>query len=567
MSSPFEEQKVIVEGVVTGDFQDGDADATRNLGGFYVQGDSDGDAATSDGIFVFDGNQSDTDVSRGDRVRVSGKVVEHFGETQIVASAVSVIGTGTVNPVSVSLPVTTIRNSDDERIPNLEAFEGMLVRFPQALTVSQLRNAERFGEVLLSEGGRQYAYTNFNTPDVEGFRAHEKSIASRRVYLDDGMRDENPGWLLPIRNGDEVRNLTGAIRFSRGKGSAGTEAWRVMPTETVEFIQSNPRPGAPTVAGNLRAATFNFNNFFSTIDNGRSICGPARDAACRGANNAIELSRQLEKIVTALKIMDAHVVAAIEIENNERASLKTVVDALNASVGGSRYDFVDAGTIGTDAIKVALIFQPGTVRPVGGPAILDQSVDPRFDDSRNRPVLAQSFDTASGNHRLTIVANHLKSKGSSCAIDGDPDFGDGQGNCSATRSLAAAAMIDWLATDPTHSGTDNILVIGDFNAYPMGDALARFETAGYKNVAAELLGPGSYSFEFNGQFGALDHAVASPELAPYIIDAAEWHINADEARIHDYNLEFGRDPSIFKGSEPYRASDHDPLIIGIDFDQ
>ena len=126
-------------------------------------------------------------------------------------------------------------------------------------------------------------------------------------------------------------------------------------------------------------------------------------------------------------------------------------------------------------------------------------------------------------------------------------------------------MVDWIATDPTGANTDNIVAIGDFNTHTMGDAIARFETAGYSNVAAERIGAGAYSFEFNGQFGTLDHALASPSLAEKVVDAVEWHINADEARAHDYNLEFGRDPSLFNPSEPYRSSDHDPLIIGIDF--
>ena len=107
-------------------------------------------------------------------------------------------------------------------------------------------------------------------------------------------------------------------------------------------------------------------------------------------------------------------------------------------------------------------------------------------------------------------------------------------------------------------------MIGDFNTYTQGDAMTRFETASYANLGAKMIGDKAYSFEFDGQFGTLDHAVASPSLAPQAVDAIEWHINADEARLHDYNLEFGRDPDIFDPASPHRASDHDPLIIGID---
>ena len=554
-ASPVVGQSVALEAIVTGDFQDNDADSSRNLGGFYVQGRTDNDPATSDGIFVYDGQTPAIDVSPGDVVSVTGTVKEFFGETQVEAGTVAVTGAGSVQPTIINLPAG-----------DLERYEGMLVTFPQTLTVSQLRNVERFGEMLLSQGGRQYAYTNMNAPSVDGFKAHIDAIEARRVLLDDGRRDQNPGTLLMVRNGDEITGLTGVVRFSRGSGEFGAEAYRLMPTIDPEFASANPRPGAPSVDGAIRIATFNAHNFFSTIDTGQDACGPARDSACRGANSALEFERQLAKIVTVLEMMDADVVAMIELENNPSASLKAIVDALNAAAGAVSWGFVDTGTIGSDAIKVGLVYKTDTVVPVGAPAVLDNSIDPRFDDRRNRPVLAQTFDTIPDARRLTVLAPHLKSKGSHCNLAGDPDRGDGQGNCSATRSLAAAAIVDWIATDPTGSEDPDFLVIGDFNAYTQGDAMTRFETAGYTNLGNAIMGDTVYSFEFDGQFGALDHAVATPSLADQVVDAIEWHINADEARLHDYNLEFGRDPDIFDPATPYRASDHDPLIVGIDPD-
>ena len=69
---------------------------------------------------------------------------------------------------------------------------------------------------------------------------------------------------------------------------------------------------------------------------------------------------------------------------------------------------------------------------------------------------------------------------------------------------------------------------------------------------------------FSGQSGALDHALATSSLAPQVAGAIEWHINADEAPVRDYNLDFGRDASLFDGTTPYRASDHDPTLVGLD---
>ena len=79
-----------------------------------------------------------------------------------------------------------------------------------------------------------------------------------------------------------------------------------------------------------------------------------------------------------------------------------------------------------------------------------------------------------------------------------------------------------------------------------------------------MTGRDSYSFLFGGQVGALDHALASPSLVDQVAGVVEWHINADEPPLLDYNLEFDRDPGLFDGMTPYRSSDHDPLIIGLD---
>ena len=66
--------------------------------------------------------------------------------------------------------------------------------------------------------------------------------------------------------------------------------------------------------------------------------------------------------------------------------------------------------------------------------------------------------------------NHLKSKGSACA--GDPDTGDGSGNCNLTRTAAAEALVKWLATDPTDQDTvGRELIMGDLNSYDKEDPI------------------------------------------------------------------------------------------------
>jgi predicted extracellular nuclease len=572
--SPLAGQAVSITGVVTGDFQEKDAADASNLGGFYIQDEmADADPLTSEGIFVFDGNSPAIDVSVGDRVTVQGTVNEYFGETQITEPTVNIIGSGSVQATDIRLPVASVTsNIEGDLIADLERYEGMLLRFPQTLSVTNLRNLERFGAVGLSQGGRLYQFTNSNRPDQAAYSMHKSLIARRSIELDDGRRSSNATPIrylnasdtagYSIRTGDTIAGITGNLRYSRGSGGNGDESWRLMPTRAPQFDSVNPRPGSPSIGGGVRVASFNVLNFFSTVDSGQSVCGPKGSDNCRGADSARELDRQLAKTVTALAMMDADIVGLIELENNRSASLQMIVDALNIRIGSNEYAFLNTGIIHDDAIKTGFIYKTSTIDLVGTFALLDRSVDSRFNDARNRPALAQSFSVNATGAVLTVVVNHLKSKGSSCDADGDSNRRDGQGNCNQTRATAAVAIADWLATNPTGSSDPDYLIIGDLNAYTQEDPLTALKNAGFTNLLEAQSNP--YSFVFDSQAGALDHAVASTSLVPQVVETIEWHINADEPALLDYNLENGRDPALFNGESPYRASDHDPIIIGLD---
>ncbi|MDN5568689.1 MAG: hypothetical protein L0G27_08105, partial [Paracoccus sp. (in: a-proteobacteria)] len=180
--------------------------------------------------------------------------------------------------------------------------------------------------------------------------------------------------------------------------------------------------------------------------------------------------------------------------------------------------------------------------------------------------LDRPIETLSGGDQMTVVVNHFKSKGGS-GEGADADAGDGAGNFNNQRVLAAQALDNWLGTNPTGSDTPNLLLLGDLNSYASEDPLAYLvDTAGFVDLAAEFVELG-YSYLFDAMLGGLDYALASLEMFNHIVDAIEWNINSDEADALDYNLDFGRDPSAFDGDTPYRASDHDPIVVGIDFDK
>ena len=80
------------------------------------------------------------------------------------------------------------------------------------------------------------------------------------------------------------------------------------------------------------------------------------------------------------------------------------------------YDYVPAGTTGTDTIKVAFIYKPESVSLAGAHTILDDPafLDPAdYGEDRNRAALAQTFTENVTGESFTAVVNHFKSKSGS----------------------------------------------------------------------------------------------------------------------------------------------------------
>jgi predicted extracellular nuclease len=581
---------VTIQAVVTSLFEDADA-----LDGFFVQEedvDADTDPATSEGIFVFCRGVC-PDVAVGDLVTVAGSATEHYGMSQIDATGGSITIDSSGGPLPTPTPVDLPAPGPTDEDATFEAVEGMIVTFTDTLVVSEYYELARFGHLVLTAEERPEQFTSANPPSADGYRAFLDDLSTRRIYLDDADNDQNDPIEGPLdnepypwpvgglatsntfRGGDTIDGLTGVLHWSYA-GYSGTDAWRVrqIPGEDYTLTGTNTRPtGPPDVGGEITVASFNVLNYFVTLDEPGSTCGPSA-LECRGADSADELDRQRAKIVAALAALDADVLGLIEIENDSGAATEDLVAALNAVVGSESYAAVGTGTIGGDAIKVALVYQPGSVTPIGEPAILDSSIDPRFIDDKNRPALIQTFEATGSGERFTVAVNHLKSKGSACDDINDPDVGDGQGNCSRTRTEAAAALIDHLATDPTGSGDEDRLIIGDLNAYAEEDPITTITDSGYTDLVRAHGGDGAYSYVYDGQVGYLDHALANGTLAGQVTGTAVWHINADEVGLLDYNdsvadpteSSYERESSALPlfAPDPYRSSDHDPVVIGLD---
>jgi uncharacterized repeat protein (TIGR01451 family) len=615
-ATPIPGSTVTVEGVVTADFQG------TNLQGFFLQeedADADANPATSEGIFVFCGACL-TPVAEGQRVKATGTVSEFNLLTEITASsAPSVVVTNAgnnlaqVTPATIDLPIAGV--VDDY----YEAREGMKVTFVDTLSVSEYFELGRYGQIILYEGGRPRQFTEFNAPSVAGNAAWADTLSRRRVILDDDNNAQE--WYLTtssppgpadglqyvyyprangglsvgtqgtdfFRGGDLVNGLTGVLHWSFA-GQAGTDAWRIRPTAAnpATFTVANPRPAAPpAVGGTIHVVGMNLLNYFTTIDTTASTstgpCSPSGTLDCRGADSVAELNRQRARAALVICTLNADVYGFAELENTTpSASITDLLGAVNASCGGAHpYAFVNTGgTLGTDAIRVQQIYRTGIVSPVGAPL---SDLDP----IHSRPPTAQTYDVVDAanpafGQRFTVVINHFKSKGSSAGLPGDTDTGDGAGASNATRTAQASRLLTWInGTVLPAAGDPDVLLLGDFNAYAKEDPINTLIAGGYTDLETLFHGANAYSYLFDGQLGHLDYGFASASLLPRVTGADAWHINADEIDLFDYNDEVRDSPGestfeekpdgsalvpprvVFQPGTPYRASDHDPVLLGL----
>nr|WP_269326879.1 ExeM/NucH family extracellular endonuclease [Kineosporia mesophila] len=562
---------VTVRGVVVSDNEG----SSPTLQGFFLQDGGDKDKATSDGIFVYAPGRNQ--VSVGDEVQVTGAAAEYQGQTQITSTTLDLCATGkTVKPTTVKLPLASATA--------LERYEGMLVRLPQKLTVSEHYLLGRFGQVTVSSKGRLRQPTNVY-PAADPKRAQlQARNALNQLIIDDALNNQNADPIVfgrdgkplsatnTLRTGDTVKNATGVLTYTWAGNAASPNAWRLRPVGALngaaDFRATNPRPKTSKVKGDVTVASSNVLNYFNTFTGCTyGVGGAATD--CRGAENAAELERQTAKEIAALKSLDADVVGLMEIENDgygADSAIATLTDALNAATGPGTYAYVDAdaatgvlNVAGDDAIKVGMLYQPAKVTPVK--TLVEN------DDLFERHPLAVTFRTPK-NAKVSVVVNHFKSKGCDGATGLDTDQGDGQSCWNAHRTEQATTLAGWIdSTLVPAVGDKDVLVIGDLNSYAKEDPILALNDLGYTDMVDQKIGSDkAYSYVFSAQSGYLDQALASPSLKSQVKDVLDVHINADEPSVLDYNTNFksaGQITSLY-APDRFRTSDHDPVLIGLD---
>ena len=556
-----------IEGIVTGVFP------LLSPSGFYVQeedSDADSDPKTSEAIFVASGAA----VRIGDKVNVLGTTEESaaypsFDQACITPINIDILSSG------MSLPNASIISLPRAAGNDFEAYEGMLVRFSDTLTVTDNANLGTYGELTLSAGGLVYQASQLldpndlsasgtsasGTANLTALNAHLLQNDLRSILLDDG-RSTLPS--LPFVNSDNtlrigstIDSLWGIMAYSFGK-------YRVLPTAlSAVKINHQARPSLPDVGkdATIKVASFNVLSYF----NGDGLGGGF--PTLRGANSLTEFSRQREKIISTISQINPDVMGLIEMENDgtgTNSALQNLVNGINALIGAGTYSFIyDGASIQdycTDDIRCAIIYKSAVLDTVGKAMSSSDSIF-------NRPPLAQTFKVKGTDSTFNFIINHFKSKSCTGSTGLDNDKSDGQGCYNYRRKLQAAALTQFInnVVIPT-SGTNKVLSMGDYNAYFEEDPLDTLRSKGFSilNTSKE------YSYCFGGQLGSLDHAIVTKTLLPHITGIAKWNINSVEPTFLNYedSINDGGGDAVNRWAacytaSPFRSSDHDPVLVGL----
>ena len=597
-------QTVETKGVVTAAYPKGENANLKGLEGFTIQtpgtgGTWDPSRTASDGLFVFMGKSSATTPSIGECVVVKGKVAEYSGVKNATAATQSLtqLLPQTITPANDCDPVKPTELSGVPTQDQMEALESMLVLPKDTWTITDNYKTNRYGTLSLTPGTEVLRTATDVVAPGAAAQAYEAENAAKTIDLDDASttdltnfkqngHKERYAYLAngaPARVGYHVtftkpvvlESRFGSFVFQPTQMTAGN------PDRSPVTI-TGERPAAPTVSGDTKVATFNVLNYFSDLGENEPGCKGYEDrdhkyvtdknCKLRGAWSSQAFANQQTKIVQAINTIDADVVALEEIENpvasgvssDRDGALKSLVNALNAAAGSEVWAYVPSPSTvpaNEDVIRIAFIYKKATITPVGDSVIYD---DPAYTGLARQPLAQEFKPITDANHEgknFVVIANHFKSKGSApknlsgAEAAANTDNGDGQGNSNGVRIKQARALATFAQR---FNGTPTLLV-GDFNAYTKEDPLKVLTDAGWAHES----GHGDSSYVYGGRSGSMDHVFANSVAHPLITEVKSWAVNAQESIAFEYSRANYNAYLAFEADNPYRASDHNPEIIGL----
>ena len=349
-------------------------------------------------------------------------------------------------------------------------------------------------------------------------------------------------------------NNTGSVSLSGVSGyhRCGEKIYhlhaRVSSTREISWVSGEWRgntrkeleDGIPDLGDyDLLVCGFNIENYF--VDHlGKSYLG---------ANSYSEHQKQRAKVSKALIQINADLYGLAELEDGTGA-LQEITGDLNAALPERRYAYI-AGSRQSASQMSGIVYDTEVLEPIGTIQEDDIGVV-------NRKKMICMREKATG-EKFIYSINHFKAKvGTGSGADANQN--DGQGAFNATRVKEAQAVLDRYRSYSSNRAIKekDILIMGDLNAYAKEDPIRRFTDYGMIDLHRAFHADSSYSYQYAGLAGYLDHAISNTTMFPQITGMSGYHINSDER--DSYNYQQSSDNSMF------RCSDHDPVLVGLKLD-
>ncbi|WP_084580319.1 endonuclease/exonuclease/phosphatase family protein [Sphingomonas azotifigens] len=533
--SPYEGQKVLTSGIVT----------AVDSNGFYLQDLGDGNARTSDAVFVF--TSTAPDVFVGDSVAVQATVSEYragtggLTVTELTAPSIELLGYDNALPDAVLIgkgglmPPTQVIDDDGlksydpttDGIDFWESLEGMRVTIDKPLVVSNTTtDAYAETDVVASLG---QGATGVN--DRGGITISKGDFNPEKIQLQ-GDSTVYAGFKANYSIGDQLSSVTGVVNYAAAKyevivTDAVTVTKDVTLTKEVSALKSD--------ATHLSLATYNVENLDAS-DHKYDVL--AKD---------IVYNLRAPDIIALQEIQDADGAG----KGSDLSGVKTaqgLIDAITALNGG-HYAYLEiapdtANSTGGEAngnIRNGYLYNLDRVSYVQGSAEL--ITGDAYNNSRKPLVATFEFN----GQKITTIDVHLTSRGGSDPLWGatqpPADAGD------ASRTAQAAGVKAYVNAHLADNPSLNIAVLGDWNGFAWEDAQTQLTDpakGGKLTDLATALLPAEerYSYLFDGNAQQLDHILVTGGLLS----------KASYDSVH-LNSQFGGD----------RPTDHDPQLALFDF--
>ena len=267
-----------------------------------------------------------------------------------------------------------------------------------------------------------------------------------------------------------------------------------------------------------------------------------------GPDNQSEHTKQRAKVSKALAKINADLYGFVEIEQGQSALAELAADLSKNT--GRKFSYInDGGSASGSYTKAGYVYCSDVLEPHGSLRYNNEGVD-------NRKKTQAFREKATGEVFLYSV-NHFKAKSGKGSGD-NADKGDGQGTYNGDRVREAKSVLNHYGSDSYYYGDEDILIMGDLNAYAMEDPIKVLREGGMIDLHRAFHADSSYSYVYRGQAGYLDHALCNSTLYPHVTGMVAYHINSDESDSYTYDK--SNDQTMF------RSSDHDPVLVGLRLD-